>query len=73
MLSALLSLAIYLVIAGLIYWAVTTIVNAIPMPAIIKTVVNVIMVVVICLIVLFALLDLLGMLGAPVRLRRLSF
>lgn len=60
MIEALISLVIYLVIAGLIWWAVSTIVNAIPMPEPIKTVVNVILVVIICLIVLYALLGLIG-------------
>lgn len=60
MVETLIQLVVYLVIAGLIWWAVSTIVNVIPMPEPIKTVVNVIMVVIICLIVLYALLGLAG-------------
>lgn len=60
MVETLISLVIYLVVAGLIWWAVTTIVGAIPMPEPIKTVVHVLMIVIICLIVLYALLPLVG-------------
>ena len=60
MVEALISVVIYLVVAGRIWWAVSTIVNAIPMAEPIKTVVNVLMVVVICLIVLYALMGLVG-------------
>lgn len=60
MVETLIQLVVYLVIAGLIWWAVSTIVNVIPMPEPIKTVVNVIMVVIICLIALYALLGLVG-------------
>lgn len=60
MIEPLISLVVYLVIAGLIWWAVSTIVNAIPMPEPIKTVVNVVMIVIICLIVLYALLGIIG-------------
>lgn len=60
MIEPLISLVIYLVVAGLIWWAVNTIVNAIPMPEPIKTVVNVVMIVIICLIVIYALLGLIG-------------
>lgn len=60
MIEPLIQLVVYLVIAGLIWWAVSTIVNAIPMPEPIKTVVNVVMIVIVCLIVLYALLGLIG-------------
>lgn len=60
MVETLIQLVVYLVIAGLIWWAVSTVINVIPMPEPIKTVVNVIMVVIICLIVLYALLGLVG-------------
>lgn len=60
MVETLIQLVVYLVIAGLIWWAVSAIVNVIPMPEPIKTVVNVIMIVIICLIVLYALLGLVG-------------
>lgn len=59
MIEALISVVIYLVIAGLIWWAVTTILGVIPLPEPIKTVVNVILIVVLCLIVIYALLPLL--------------
>lgn len=48
MINALISVVIYLIIAGLIWWAVTTILGVIPLPEPIKTVVNVIMIVVLC-------------------------
>lgn len=57
--SALLSVAIWLVFAGLIWWAINRIIAVIPMEEPIRTVVHVILVVVLCLIVLNALLGLL--------------
>lgn len=69
MIDTLISLVIYLIIAGLIWWAVTTILGVIPLPEPIKTVINVLMIVILCLIVIYALLPLipggrrLGMLG----------
>jgi len=60
MVETLIQLVVYLVIAGLIWWAVSTIINVIPLPEPIKTVINVIMIVIICLIVLYALLGVLG-------------
>lgn len=58
MIETLISVVIYLIIAGLIWWAVTTILGVIPLPEPIRTVVNVIMIVVLCLIVIYALLPL---------------
>lgn len=58
MIETLISVIVYLLIAGLIWWAVTTIIGVIPLPEPIKTVVNVLAVVVICLIVIYALLPL---------------
>ena len=58
MIQVLISVVIYLIIAGLIWWAVTTILAVIPLPEPIKTVVNVIMIVILCLIVIYALLPL---------------
>ena len=55
------SVVIYLIIAGLIYWAVTTILAVVPLPEPIRTVVNVIMIVILVLIVVYALLGLIGM------------
>lgn len=59
MIETLISVIIYLLIAGLIWWAVTTILGVIPLPEPIKTVINVLLVVVLCLIVIYALLPLL--------------
>ncbi len=67
MIDALITIIIYLIIAGLIWWAVTTILGVIPIPEPIKTVINVLMIVVLCLIVIYALLPLAHM-AAP-RLR----
>ena len=58
MIEVLISVIIYLIIAGLIWWAVKTILGVIPVPEPIKTVINVLMIVVLCLIVIYALLPL---------------
>lgn len=58
MISTLISIIVFLIIAGLIWWAVTTILGVIPLPDPIKTVVNVLLVVVLCLILIYALLPL---------------
>lgn len=58
MVETLISVVIYLVIAGLIWWAVTTILGVLPLPEPIKTVINVIMIVILCLILIYALLPL---------------
>ena len=68
MIEVLISVIIYLLIAGLIWWAVTTILGVIPLPEPIKTVINVLMIVVLCLIVIYALLPLIPGGQAP-RLR----
>lgn len=60
MVETLIQLVVYLIIAGLVWWAISTVVAVIPMPEPIKTVVHVIMVVIICLIVLYALVGLVG-------------
>ncbi len=65
MIETLIALVVYLVIAGLLWWAVKTIVNVVPMPDPIKTVVNVILTVIICLIVLYALMGLLPHVKMP--------
>lgn len=59
MISTLITLIIYLLIVGVIWYAVTTIMAVLPLPEPIKTVINVLLIVVLCLIVIFALLDLL--------------
>ena len=61
MIELLISIIVYLIIAGLIWWAVTTILGVVPIPEPIKTVIRVLMIVVLCLIVLYALLPLLHM------------
>ena len=60
MVEVLISLIIYLIVAGLIWWAASTIINVIPMDDRIKTVINVLMILVICLIILYAVLPLVG-------------
>ena len=59
MIDVLISLVVYLVIAGLIWWAATTVLGVLPIPEPFKTVINVIMIVVLCLILIYALLPLL--------------
>ena len=58
MINVLISLIIYLIIVGVLYWAVTTILGVIPLPEPIKQVINVLLIVVLVLIVVFALLSL---------------
>lgn len=58
MIEMLIQILIYLIIAGLIWWAVNTIIGVIPLPEPIKTVVYVVMVVILVLIVLYALMPL---------------
>lgn len=66
MVEALISIIVYLIIAGLLWWAATTILGVMPIPEPIKTVIRVLLIVVLCLIVIYALLPLLHM---PLRLR----
>jgi hypothetical protein len=58
MIETLISIVVYLIIAGLIWWAVTTILGVIPLPEPIKTVVNVLLIVILCLVLIYALLPL---------------
>lgn len=58
MVETLVGLIVLLLIVGLIWWAVTTILGVIPVPEPIKTVINVLLIVVLCLIVIYALLPL---------------
>jgi hypothetical protein len=69
MIETLISVVIYLIIAGLIWWAMTTILGVIPLPEPIKTVVNVLMIVILCLIVIYALMPLIPSGGGHLRLR----
>lgn len=66
LIETLISIVIYLVVAGLIWWAVTTILGVIPLPEPIKTVINVVMIVILCLILIYALLPLAHI---PIRMR----
>ncbi len=59
MVESLIGLFVYLLVAGLLYWAATTILALVPLPEPIRTVLNVVLVVIICLIVIYALLGLL--------------
>lgn len=63
MVATLVSLVIWLIIVGLIWWAVTTILSVLPIPEPVRTVINVILIVVLCLIVIYALLDVVPMAG----------
>ena len=65
MIEMLISLIITLLIAGLLYWAVTMILGVIPLPESIKTIIHVLLVVVIVLICIYALMSFLpvGRLG----------
>lgn len=69
MIETLISLVVYLVIVGLIWLAVTTILGVVPLPEPIKTVVNVLLIVILCFIVIYALMGLLPA-GGHVRLFR---
>lgn len=66
MIDVLISIVIALLIAGLLWWAITTILNVLPIPEPIKTVINVILVVIVCLICIYALVPLLHL---PIALR----
>lgn len=68
MIEVLISVIIYLIIAGLIWWAVNTILKVIPLPEPFRTVINVLMIVVLCLIVIYALLPLIP--GGHMRVLR---
>ncbi len=61
MIGTLIQLVIYLIIVGVIWWAVTTILGVIPLPEPIKTVINVVMIVILVFIVVYALLGLVPM------------
>lgn len=66
MIETLISIVILLIIVGLIYWAVTSILAVIPLPEPIRTVINVLLIVVLCLVVIYALLPLIHL---PVAIR----
>lgn len=67
-LNTLLNLVIWLIILGLIWWAVTTILGVIPVPEPIRTVVNVILIVILCLIMISVLFQLVGIAGGGFHL-----
>jgi len=61
MISALITLLIVLLGLGVLYWAVTTILGALPIPEPFRTVIHVILVVIMCLVVIWLLVSLIGM------------
>ena len=67
MIAALINLVIYLLIVGVIYWAVITILGLIPLPEPIAQVIRVVLIVILVLVVVYALLGLVG--HAPPLLR----
>lgn len=67
MIETLISVVIYLVIAGLIWWAVTAILALVPLPDPIRQIVNIIMIVILCLICIYSLLPLLHFAGPRLR------
>jgi len=58
MVDVFISLIITLVIVGVIWWAVTSILALIPLPEPIGRIVNILLILVLCLIVIYALLPL---------------
>ncbi len=56
---------LYLIVAGVVWWAVNTILGLLPLPEPIKTVINVLLIVVLVLIVVSALMSLLGGVSLP--------
>jgi hypothetical protein len=69
MIAALINLLVYLIIVGVIWWAVTQILPLIPLPEPIARVVRVILIVILVLIVVYALLGLLPAGQSPAWLR----
>jgi hypothetical protein len=71
MIAALINLCVYLIIVGVIYWAVITILGVIPLPEPVAQVIRVILIVILVLIVVYALLGLIGVAGVghPLLLR----
>lgn len=65
MINALITLVIYLIIVGVIYWAVTEVLKIIPMPAPIANVIRVLLIVILVLVIVYALL---GLAGTPLHL-----
>lgn len=63
--AALVSVLIYLIAAGLIYWLLTWALSQLPIPEPFATVIRVILVVIVVLIVLYALLSILPGLPHP--------
>lgn len=67
MIETLIGIILYLIIAGLIWYALSTIVGVLPLPEPIKTVINVLLIVVLCIIVIYALLPLIPHTGRVLR------
>ncbi len=61
MIELLITLIVVLLIAGLVWWAGTTILGAVHLPQPIHTVVYVLLVVIVCLIVIYGLMGLVPM------------
>lgn len=60
MIQALISLVIWLLIIGVIFWAVRYIASTLPMDPVVRNVINVVLTVVTVVVVLIVLLNLLG-------------
>lgn len=60
MVGALINLVVYLLVVGIIYWAVTIILGLIPLPEPIAQVIRVVLIVILVLVVVYALLGLIG-------------
>lgn len=65
MIGALITLIVWLIIAGVLYWGISAILAVIPLPEPIRTVINVILIVIVVLICIYALLGLIGVAGGP--------
>lgn len=63
LISALIYIIVALIIIGVIFWAVQTLLPLIPLPPAFRTVIYVLMVVIMVLVVVYVLLQLLGMAG----------
>lgn len=69
MIETLISVLVYLIIAGLIWWAAITVIGVLPIPEPFKTVVRVVLIVILCLILIYALAPLLHVAAIGPRAR----
>lgn len=67
MIEVLISVVIYLIIAGLVWYLINTLIGVLPIPEPIRTVVNVVMLVILVLIVIYALMPLIPHAAHPLR------